>query len=145
MTTSCGSCKNLSFGGTYRLHIQGENSRVPLRCSEGVPRGERDKSLLQRSEFYLTSLSSTGSYLSQSTNSVPMVTDTTMEITLQEALFSVRRDVHPRCKPRGLRIFNPEDGGDVFLRNVVSYKNNTTLSYPRRQHSSFLPAWKPQI
>jgi hypothetical protein len=29
----------------------------------------------------------------------------------------------------------PDDGGDKFLRNIVSYKSNT-VSYPRRQHSS---------
>jgi hypothetical protein len=32
------------------------------------------------------------------------------------------------------RVFHSEDAGDIFLRNIGSYKNNTAL-YPRRQHS----------
>jgi hypothetical protein len=58
---------------------------------------------------------------------------------VQEALFPVRRQVHPRCEPRGLRVFHLEDGGDIILRNVGSYKNHTASSYPRSQHSSLLP------
>jgi hypothetical protein len=33
-------------------------------------------------------------------------------------------------------IKHPKDGGDMFLRNVGSYKNHTASSYPRRQYSS---------
>jgi hypothetical protein len=43
---------------------------------------------------------------------------------------------HPHSKPRRLRVFYPEDGGNMFLKNVGSYKNHTVSSYPRRQHSS---------
>jgi hypothetical protein len=32
-------------------------------------------------------------------------------------------------------FFCPEDGGDMFLRNVGSYKNYTT-PHPRKRHSS---------
>jgi hypothetical protein len=35
------------------------------------------------------------------------------------------------------RVFSPEDGGDMFLCTVGSYKNYTSSSsYPRRQHFS---------
>jgi hypothetical protein len=53
---------------------------------------------------------------------------------LQEALFPVLPKVHPRCEPKGLRVFHPEDGGDMFLRNFDSYKSHMASSHPRRQH-----------
>jgi hypothetical protein len=40
--------------------------------------------------------------------------------------------------------FNPDDGGDTFLRNFGSYKKHT-VSHPRRRHCSQSPPWKPQI
>jgi hypothetical protein len=42
------------------------------------------------------------------------------------------------------RVFHPEDGGDMFLRNVGSHKIYTA-PHPRRRHSLWLPLWKPQI
>jgi hypothetical protein len=45
-------------------------------------------------------------------------TETIMEIPFQEGLFTVRSEAHPRCEPRGLKVYHPEDGGNVFLRNV---------------------------
>jgi hypothetical protein len=41
-----GSCKNRSFGETYRLHLQGENTRVPLLCSQDVHYDGRRRGLL---------------------------------------------------------------------------------------------------
>jgi hypothetical protein len=42
--------------------------------------------------------------------------DTTLEVTLQGALFAVRHEARPRRELGRL-----EDGGDMFLRNVNSY------------------------
>jgi hypothetical protein len=39
--TPCGSCKNRRFGGTYRLHHQGDNNRLKLR---GMPVLRKDNS-----------------------------------------------------------------------------------------------------
>jgi hypothetical protein len=50
---------------------------------------------------------------------------TAMEILLQELVFSIRLEVYPRYELGGLSVFHPEDGGDLFLRNVSSYKNHT--------------------
>jgi hypothetical protein len=36
MMTPCGSCKNRSFGGIYRLHLQEEKLSQSF-CSEDVP------------------------------------------------------------------------------------------------------------
>jgi hypothetical protein len=36
---------------------------------------------------------------------ISTVTDTTMKTSLQEALYPVRREVHPRCEPRGHSTF----------------------------------------
>jgi hypothetical protein len=36
-------------------------------------------------------------------------------------LFLVRREAHPRCDLGSLRALYPEDGSDMFLRNVGSY------------------------
>jgi hypothetical protein len=33
-------------------------------------------------------------------------------------------------------FFDPEDGGDIFLRNVVWLSTDYTTLYPRRQSSS---------
>jgi hypothetical protein len=41
-------------------------------------------------------------------------------------------------RTRKLRYVHPEDGGDMFLRNVGSY-NNYTVAHPKRQHQ-FLPS-----
>jgi hypothetical protein len=41
-------------------------------------------------------------------------------------------------------IFDPEDGGDTFLRNVYSQANCTPLYLRRWQHSK-LPQWEPQV
>jgi hypothetical protein len=69
-------------------------------------------------------------------NYISMVTDTTVEIPLQEALFPVCHEVHPCCKPKGLRLIHPDDGGDMFPWNIGSYKNYVASSYTIRQHSS---------
>jgi hypothetical protein len=37
-------------------------------------------------------------------------------------------------------FFDPDDGGDTFLRNVGHNSTNYTASYPRRRYSS-----KPQL
>jgi hypothetical protein len=33
-------------------------------------------------------------------------------------------------------FYDPEDGGDTFLRNVRYHSTHYTASYPRRRHSS---------
>jgi hypothetical protein len=33
-------------------------------------------------------------------------------------------------------FYNPEDGGDTFLRNVGYHSTHYTASYPRRRYSS---------
>jgi hypothetical protein len=45
-----------------------------------------------------------------------------MELSLQEALFPVHREVHPLSNQGDSEFLRPEDGGDIFLRNVGSYK-----------------------
>jgi hypothetical protein len=60
--------------------------------------------------------------------------DTTMEMRLLKALSPVHREVRSRCEPSGLRVFHPEDGGSMFLRNIGSYTKHMTSSYPRRRH-----------
>jgi hypothetical protein len=42
-------------------------------------------------------------------------------------------------------FYNPEDGGDKFLRNVGYHSTHYTASHPRRKYSSKPPLWKPQI
>jgi hypothetical protein len=42
-------------------------------------------------------------------------------------------------------FFDPEDGGDKFLRNVGWNSTDYTASYSRRWYSSKPPLWKPQI
>jgi hypothetical protein len=42
-------------------------------------------------------------------------------------------------------FFGPEDGGDMFLRNVSWHSTNYTASYPRIWYHSQPPLWKPQI
>jgi hypothetical protein len=61
----------------------------------------------------------------------------TMEIPLQEDLLPVCHEVHPRCKPKGFRVFTLKMEA-IFLRNVVSYKIYMA-SHSRRQRSSVLP------
>jgi hypothetical protein len=41
--------------------------------------------------------------------------------------------------------FDPEDGGDMFLRNVGSLSTDYTALYPRRYCSSEQLLWEPQI
>jgi hypothetical protein len=60
-----------------------------------------------------------------------------MAIKLQETFFPLRREIHPRCEPRGL--FHPEVGGDIFLGNVGCYKNYAA-SYPRLLAYCFIAA-----
>jgi hypothetical protein len=36
-------------------------------------------------------------------------------------------------------FYNPEDGGDTFLRNVRYHSTHFTASYPRRRYSSKPP------
>jgi hypothetical protein len=33
-------------------------------------------------------------------------------------------------------FYNPEDGGDMFLRNIGYHSTHYTASYPRRRYSS---------
>jgi hypothetical protein len=40
-------------------------------------------------------------------------------------------------------IFNPEDGGDLFLQNIGSHMNHVAL-YPRRWQHSYLLQWECQ-
>jgi hypothetical protein len=42
-------------------------------------------------------------------------------------------------------FYDPEDGGDTFLRNVGYHSTHYMASYPRRRYSSKPPLWKPQI
>jgi hypothetical protein len=42
-------------------------------------------------------------------------------------------------------FYDPEDGGDTFLRNVGYHSTHSPASYPRRRYSSKPPLWKPQI
>jgi hypothetical protein len=42
-------------------------------------------------------------------------------------------------------FFNPEDGGDIFLRNVGWHSAGYAVLYPRRLYSSQPPLWVPQI
>jgi hypothetical protein len=39
------------------------------------------------------------------------------------------REVHSHCKPMGFTVFHPEDGGDLFHRNIGSCNNYTASSY----------------
>jgi hypothetical protein len=59
--------------------------------------------------------------------------DTTVEMLLQEALFPVRREVHLRCEPRGLRVFQPEDGSCMFLHTESSYARDSIRHSHRRE------------
>jgi hypothetical protein len=49
-----------------------------------------------------------------------------VEVPFQEAVFPVRREVHPHCKPR--EILRTKDKGDELLRNVSSFKRLTASS-----------------
>jgi hypothetical protein len=51
-----------------------------------------------------------------------------MQILLQETVFPIRREIRLRCEPTGLRISHPEDGGDMFLRNI-SFERTTRRRY----------------
>jgi hypothetical protein len=51
-------------------------------------------------------------------------------------LDAIGHGVHPRCDPKGLGIFGLEVGGDMFIRNVCSYRNHTESSHPRKQDDS---------
>jgi hypothetical protein len=42
------------------------------------------------------------------------------------------------CSLLRLLFYNPEDGGDTFLRNVGYHSTHYTASYPRRRYSSTL-------
>jgi hypothetical protein len=42
-------------------------------------------------------------------------------------------------------FFSHEDVGDMFLRNVDWLSTDYMVLYPRRQNSSKLPLWEPQI
>jgi hypothetical protein len=60
-------------------------------------------------------------------------------------LFVIRRDCSYLLRQFLARgFFYPEDGGDMFLRNVGTHKIYTA-PHPRRRHSSYSPLWKPQI
>jgi hypothetical protein len=52
--------------------------------------------------------------------------------------------VHIHCdkQTNGISKINEEDGGDMFLRNVGSYKNYTALSYPKNSTSFIITAVK---
>jgi hypothetical protein len=40
-----------------------------------------------------------------------------------------------------LTYYDPEDGGDMFLRNVGRLSTDYTALYPRRQKSSYPQQW----
>jgi hypothetical protein len=42
-------------------------------------------------------------------------------------------------------MFGPEDGGDMFLRNVSLLSTDYAVLYPRKYSSSLLLLWEPQI
>jgi hypothetical protein len=42
-------------------------------------------------------------------------------------------------------VFNPEDRGDTFLRNVGWFSTDNAAMYPRGQNSSQPPLWEPEI
>jgi hypothetical protein len=42
-------------------------------------------------------------------------------------------------------LLDPDDGGDIFLRNVTWLSLDYTALYPRRQNSSQPLLWEPQI
>jgi hypothetical protein len=42
-------------------------------------------------------------------------------------------------------LFDPEDGGNMFLQNVGGLLPNNTVLQPRRQYCSKSPLWKLQI
>jgi hypothetical protein len=142
MTTPCCSSTNRRFGGTYRLHLQGERLWVPLVCCEDLSHGgwggEPVATASPMSCFVLVLLllqmwwlvSGLVSYIST------VHIDTTVEIPLQEAHFLLLRDVHPRCKPRGIRVFRTEDGSNMFLLHAhYSSWSHTASSYTLWKHS----------
>jgi hypothetical protein len=55
----------------------------------------------------------------------------------QEVIASFFRDKLKHTKNRNRRLFNPEDGGNIFLLNVGFSQNYTALQ-TRGQSSSFL-------
>jgi hypothetical protein len=52
---------------------------------------------------------------------------------LQDRRISRARNQREICK-----LFDPEDGGDTFPRNVCWFSTDYTASYPRRYYSSYL-------
>jgi hypothetical protein len=50
---------------------------------------------------------------------ISAVTDKTIEIPFQEALFPVCREIQPRYEPVEIRVFHPEDGGDMLSETSV--------------------------
>jgi hypothetical protein len=99
--TPCGSSKKKRhFVGTYRLHLQGNKTlNFP-----GLQRGRASRHTAKR-----TSCSGTSTVMS------------IREVPLEEPLFAVRREACARCEMGTFRVSLPEDGGDMFIRNVGSY------------------------
>jgi hypothetical protein len=64
---------------------------------------------------------------------------------LSNSSLSVRREIHPHYEPLGFRAFHPEDGGDIFLRNVGSYMIYKESSHHTRQHYSLLQPQKHKL
>jgi hypothetical protein len=54
----------------------------------------------------------------------------TIELSSQEPQFLVRREVHPRCKGTGIKVFHSEDGSDMFFQNIGAYITHKASSYP---------------
>jgi hypothetical protein len=47
---------------------------------------------------------------------------------VQEVLFAVRREIHPRCEPRELRAFHSEDGDVSPKRRPLQEPHGVTIS-----------------
>jgi hypothetical protein len=120
-----GCSETSGFTGTT-LH------NIPEDCILHSHRSEHQKSYNICYSCYILRMLSSGMWWRR----VVLVTD----ILLQGTLFPVRSEVHSRCQPRG-HVFVHTEVGDMFLRNVFPYKNNTASSNPRRQHPSLLEPW----
>jgi hypothetical protein len=57
----------------------------------------------------------------------------------EERIASIFRVVEKFSKAASKQVYDPEDGGDTFLRNVGHHSTHYTASYPRRRYSSKPP------
>jgi hypothetical protein len=72
-------------------------------------------------------------------------------VTTQKTVFFIVTPVQPQishCKSNAASkislLFNRENGGDIFLRNVGRHSLNYTALYPRRQNPSEPPLREPR-